>query len=76
MSDSDIVKVGGPRITVDLLLWRRYGPIGQRLLEETLELNPGLATLGPVLPLGTLVKLPPKPDPQDVPDRELISLFD
>lgn len=31
-------------------------------LEAILALNPGLAALGPVLPLGTPIRLPPRPD--------------
>lgn len=44
-------------VTVDLLLWRRLGVEVPGLVEKTLALNPGLATLGPYLPVGTLVEL-------------------
>lgn len=30
-------------------------------VEAILALNPGLAALGPILPLGTAIKLPPRP---------------
>jgi phage tail protein X len=30
-------------------------------VESVLELNPGLAALGWTLPLGTVIKLPPRP---------------
>lgn len=68
------VIVRGEGITLDLLLWRRYGVRGQELVEATYEANPGLAKLGSHLPLGTRVMLPdlpaaPRPSPQ------LITLF-
>ena len=43
--------------TVDLLCWRYLGST-TGLVEQTLELNPGLAQLGLVLPHGTAVDLP------------------
>lgn len=43
--------------TVDLLCWRHLGSTAG-LVEKTLELNPGLAQLGLVLPHGTAVDLP------------------
>lgn len=49
------------RTTVDLLLWRRFGIAGAQLVEATLQLNPGLAGLGPILPTGTNVVLPDAP---------------
>lgn len=43
--------------TLDRLVWERYG---QRpgALEATLQVNPGLADLGAVLPVGVRVSLP------------------
>lgn len=43
--------------TLDRLVWERYG---QRIgaLEATLEVNPGIADVGAVLPVGTRVSLP------------------
>lgn len=43
--------------TLDALCWRHLGSTAG-LVEQALELNPGLAGLGPVLPLGTAVTLP------------------
>lgn len=42
--------------TLDALCWRHLGRT-QGVVEATLELNPGLAELGPVLPVGTWVEL-------------------
>ena len=57
------IKVAGAGITVAKLLWRHGGRRGNTSarLTETLELNPGLAALGAVLPLGTKVTLPDLP---------------
>lgn len=43
--------------TVDLLCWRFYGRT-DGTVEAVLEANPGLADLGLMLPLGTLVEMP------------------
>lgn len=42
--------------TVDLIVYSRFGAHG---MEETvLTANPGLAALGPILPIGTRVIIP------------------
>ena len=43
--------------TLDLLCWRHLGATAN-VVEAALEINPGLAGLGPVLPHGQLVTLP------------------
>lgn len=53
--------VSGEGITLDKLLWRHYGARGYALLETALAANPGLAVLGPILPLGTSVVIPDLP---------------
>lgn len=74
------IKVAGVGITVAKLLWRHGGRRGNTSarLTETLELNPGLAALGPVLPLGTKVTLPdlPPTTPQTRAAVPAVSLFD
>lgn len=59
--------------SVDQLVYRHFGRT-RGLVEATLELNPGLADLGPVLPLGTTVELPAAP--ADQPAKQLLQLFD
>lgn len=44
-------------LMLDLVLWRRYGKPGEGLVARTLGLNPGLAELGPILPLRTVILL-------------------
>ena len=64
MSAEMIIKVAGDGISVDLLIWRKYKRPMPGLLEQVLDINPGLAALGPILPIGTVVKLPTvKPPP-------------
>jgi phage tail protein X len=74
------IKVAGAGITVAKLLWRHGGRRGNTSarLAETLELNPGLAALGPVLPLGTRVTLPDLPPASTQPRAAVpaVSLFD
>jgi phage tail protein X len=59
--------------TVDLLVYRHFGRT-RGLVEVVLELNPGLADLGPVPPLGTVVELPTAQADQT--SKKLIQLWD
>jgi len=43
--------------TVDAICWRELGRT-QSVTEQVLELNPGLADLGPTIPAGTVITLP------------------
>lgn len=43
--------------TLDQLCQRHLGRTSG-LVEDALEVNPGLAVIGPVLPMGTVVTLP------------------
>ncbi|MEQ9133315.1 MAG: tail protein X [Salinisphaeraceae bacterium] len=49
--------------TVDAICHRVFGTTAG-VTEATLELNPGLAALGPRLPEGTVVTLPEPPEPR------------
>ena len=71
----ETVTVQRTRTTVDLLLWRRFGTAGMAMVEQTLALNPGIAGLGPVLPIGTVVTLPDPPSAPAVAARRVLSLF-
>lgn len=70
----EIVTIRGEGIALDLLLHRRYGVRGRQLLEQTYELNPGLASLGDYLPLGTVVVIPDLPAASST-TRTVITLF-
>ena len=60
--------------TLDGLIWRerRLGPID---LAEVLQLNPGLAALGDVLPIGTVVIVPASQQDSTTPVLPLIQLW-
>lgn len=66
--------VAGDDLTVDKLLWRRYGSRGRELVEETLSLNPDIAALGPILPIGTELIIPDLPQ-SATPTVTVITLF-
>lgn len=59
--------------TVDSLCWRHLR--SSSAVETTLELNPGLAALGPVLPDGTLVTLPEERE-VETGKKNLVQLWD
>jgi phage tail protein X len=72
---SEVVQVRRDGVTVDLIVWERFGRTAE-LVEETLALNPGLAAAGPVLPLLTRVRLPSPPPARAVPVRSVVRLWD
>lgn len=59
--------------TVDSLCWRHIGSTAD--VELVLEINPGLAALGPILPEGTRLTLPDAPV-SAVAQANLINLWD
>jgi phage tail protein X len=71
---NETITVKGEGISLDLLLWRKFGVRGRELVEVTLGLNPGLADLGAFLPLGTVVVVPPLPAKSTLPVK-LVTLF-
>lgn len=58
--------------TLDLILFRHYGYTAG-ITEQVLNLNPGLATLGPIIPTGTLINMPAATTQAEQP---LIQLWD
>lgn len=60
---------------LDLLLWRDAG-LGPGEITRVLDANPGLADLGPVLPLGTIVLVPATATASATRVRPLIQLWD
>ena len=59
--------------TVDLACLQTYGRT-RDVTEAALAANPGLAGLGPVLPVGTVIVMPDLAE--DTPQRYLVSLWD
>lgn len=62
-------------LSLDLILWRRFGRPGQSLVEQTYVLNPGLAAHGPILPVGTVVLLPNFTRPATKVRQQPVDLF-
>ncbi|WP_336810946.1 tail protein X [Bosea sp. MMO-172] len=60
--------------TVDMVCWEHYRRTAD-ITEIVFDANPGLADLGPVLPMGTRILLPDLPVPQRE-ARKLTSLWD
>ncbi len=59
--------------TVDLICWRYYGRTAG-VLEQVLDSNRGLAALGPVLPMGTMITLPDQP--VQAGSKQIVQLWD
>lgn len=59
--------------TVDLVVYRHYGKT-RGLVEPVLDANPGLAGLGAILPLGTVLTLPVEEPEQDT--TKFVRLWD
>lgn len=69
------ITVRSEGIVLDAILASEFGPVrGRALVARTLELNPGLAAAGPVLPLGSVVVLPDAPATTTTTPR-VVSLF-
>lgn len=60
---------------LDLLLFREAG-LSASHLTRVMEANPGLADLGPILPLGTIVIVPATAETSASRTRPLIQLWD
>lgn len=62
-------------MTLSKIVWRRFRAPHGDIVEKTLEANPGLAAMGPVLPYGTVFDLyiPPPADQQNI--RPVVRLF-
>jgi hypothetical protein len=61
--------------TVDEVCWRALG-YTRTVVEQVLELNPGLAALGPRLPAGTVITLPEASSSATAQTLETVSLWD
>lgn len=55
------VTVTGQGLTLSQLVWRRVNAAAPGQVEAILEANRHLADKGFILPVGTVVKLPPAP---------------
>lgn len=54
----ETVTVGGDGLTLSLIVWRRFHRPMPGLVEQILDLNPGLADHSPILPVGVTFEMP------------------
>lgn len=73
---TESLTVNGEGVTLDQLVWRKFHRPIPGLVEQVLGLNPGLAQLGPYLPVGTRVVLPILQEASQPVTREVIQLWD
>ncbi len=73
MADSEVFYRSKEGEVTDEIVWRHYGNRIAGALEAVLEANPGLADLGPVLPINTRIRLPVIETPKEA---ETVSLWD
>lgn len=55
---SERYTVTGDSMMLDAVIWRRFQQPMPGLVERTLDMNPGLAAAGPLLPIGTVINIP------------------
>lgn len=76
MSDTvETVTVESEGLTVSLIVWRRFRCPMPGLVERVLNANPHLTSVGPFIPVGTVISLP-IPIPRPTEKVEAISLWD
>lgn len=56
---------------LDEIAFKHYGSTANRVVEQVLEANPGLADLGSILPLGVRIALPSITAPSQSQGRKL-----
>ena len=54
---TETVTVEGDALTISLIVWRRFKRPMPNMVDAILDANPGLADLGPILPLGTIFEM-------------------
>ena len=73
MERVEIVQSEG--LTLSLIVWRLFRRKPEGYVEQVLTLNPGLAAVGPVLPVGTRIVLPLEEQTLK-PKRTVVRLWD
>lgn len=53
-----LVTVETEGLSLSVIVWRAARGPHPGLIERVLELNPGLAAKGPILPVGTVIRIP------------------
>lgn len=62
--------------TLSKLVWRLLGRQPAGYVEKVLDANPGLASLGMEIPVGTIVVFPLDEIPPETPAQEVVRLWD
>lgn len=76
MTAIEEIRVEGDAITLSLLVWRRFKTRTPGLVERALDLNPGLADKGVVIPVGTVVRIPVDAPDKPPEQRQVVRLWD
>lgn len=74
--NTETIVVKGEAITLSLLVWRRFKRQNTGFVEHVLDINPGLADLGPILPVGTSIIFPIDPLEVQRKERNVVHLWD
>lgn len=67
------VEVTGDGVALDALLFEQL--VREDMVPATLDANPGLAAIGPVLPPGTKVAIPVPTTPEAAPTAAIVTLW-
>ena len=73
MKIAKIVMVEGDRIALDALVFDITGR--EDMVAAVLDANPGLAAKGPILPVGTLVKIPEASAAEEIEPAQDVTLW-
>lgn len=63
-------------VTLSQLIWSVVGAQPRSFVETVLAANPGLANLGPFLPVGTKVSIPLDEVPTQTAEEQAVRLWD
>ncbi|TVR06618.1 MAG: phage tail protein [Salinarimonadaceae bacterium] len=73
-SSTKLVTIESEGLTVSLLVWRLFRRKPEGYVERVYEMNPGLADVGPVLPVGIQIVFP-LDAPSTAPRRRVVRLW-
>lgn len=74
--NTETVVVKGEAITLSLLVWRRFKRQSMGFVERVLDMNPRLADIGPIIPVGTSIRLPIDAPELKNKERNVVHLWD
>ncbi|KAB0538206.1 phage tail protein X [Pseudochrobactrum saccharolyticum] len=74
--NTETVVVKGEAITLSLLVWRRFKRQSMGFVERVLDMNSGLADIGPIIPVGTSIRFPIDAPELKNKERNVVHLWD